>query len=165
MTSPPGRAEPSGEQERLRAELHAPFRARRGRIVGWTAAFGQAAALILAAIIVPWNGPLPFSWYDRAAFVVLAAVIGWFLTRLADVSATPSETGLVVRNVLLSRTLDWAQIVSVRFAGGDPWVTLDLSDADTLAVMAIQRADGDRGAAEARRLATLLALHAPRTDH
>ncbi len=150
------------ETQRLRAGLHVPFQARRGRIVGWTAAFGQATALVVMAVIVPWIGPLEFGWSDRAGFLVLAAVIGWFLTRLADVSAIPSESGLVVRNVLLSRSLEWAQVVSVRFGGGDPWVTLDLSDGDTLAVMAIQRADGERAQAEARRLATLLALHSPR---
>jgi hypothetical protein len=35
---------------------------------------------------------------------------------------------------------------------------LDLSDGDVLAVMAIQRADGARALAEARRLATLVAV-------
>jgi hypothetical protein len=164
VTDPPRDAVPvtTAEQRRLRAGLHAPFRARRGRIVGWAAAFGQAAALFAMAVIVPWVGPLPFGWYDRAGFLVLAAAIGWFLVRLAEVSATPSETGLVVRNVLLSRRLDWAEVVGLRFSGGDPWVMLDISDGDTLAVMAIQRADGPRGQAEARRLATLIALHSPR---
>ena len=57
------------------------------------------------------------------------------------------------------RELAWAQVVAVRFGGGDPWVTLDLDDGEVLAVMAIQRADGARGEAEARRLATLVAAH------
>jgi hypothetical protein len=38
----------------------------------------------------------------------------------------------------------------------DPWVVLDLSDGGTLAVMAVQRADGERGMAEARRLQALV---------
>ena len=62
-----------------------------------------------------------------------------------------------MRNVVYTTRLEWAQIVAVRFGGGDPWVTLDLDDGEVLAVMAIQRADGDRGRAEARRLATLVA--------
>ena len=49
------------------------------------------------------------------------------------------------------------------FGGGEPWVTLDLADGDTLAVMAIQRADGEDAVAEARRLATLVDVHS-RTD-
>ena len=51
----------------------------------------------------------------------------------------------------------------MRFGDGDPWVTLDLSDGDVLAVMAIQRPTASDGVAEARRLATLVAAHT-RTD-
>ena len=40
------------------------------------------------------------------------------------------------------------------------YLTLDLDDGDTLAVMAIQKADGERGRAEASRLAGLVAAHA-----
>jgi Bacterial PH domain len=121
----------------------------------------QAVALITAALILPWGGQHPTSWYDRVGFLVVAALIGWFLSRLATVSATPSEEGLVVRNLLITRRLEWAQVVGIRFGGGDPWVILDVSDGDTLAVMAIQRADGAYGRAEGRRLATLLAVHTP----
>ena len=38
-----------------------------------------------------------------------------------------------------------------------PWVTLDLADADTVAVMAIQKADGPSAQDEAQRLAQLVA--------
>ena len=38
-------------------------------------------------------------------------------------------------------------------------MSLDLADGDTLAVMAIQGADGERGRVEATRLATLVAEH------
>ena len=51
-----------------------------------------------------------------------------------------------MRNLFTTRTLSWREVVDVRFAGGDPWVTLALSDTDTLAVMAIQKADGDSAA-------------------
>jgi hypothetical protein len=144
-----------------RAALHAPFRSRRGRVVAWVAALGQAAVLVAAAAILPWSGPNTVGWADRAGFVVVAALIGWGLSRLAEVGADPSETGLVVRNVLLTRRLEWAEILGIHFGSGDPWVLLDLSDGDTLAVMAIQRADGSRATAEAGRLATLMALHDP----
>jgi hypothetical protein len=145
-----------------RAALHAPFRARRGRVVGWVAAAGQAVVLLAAAALLPWSGPDTVGWYDRLGFVAVATLIGWGLHRLASVSAVPSEDGLVVRNVLLTRRLEWAEILGIHFGSGDPWVLLDLSDGDTLAVMAIQRADGARAAAEASRLATLMALHAHR---
>ena len=53
----------------------------------------------------------------------------------------------------------WDEIVEVRFPDGAPWVSLELSDTDELAVMAIQRADGDDAKAQAGRLAALVAHH------
>jgi hypothetical protein len=44
----------------------------------------------------------------------------------------------------------------VQFGGGEPWVSLDLDDGDTLAVMAIQKADGEVSGREASRLAALV---------
>jgi hypothetical protein len=87
----------------------------------------------------------------------VAAAIGWVLLRFGLLRADPSPSGLVVQNLVRRSDLAWEQIVAVRFGGGDPWVTLDLDDGDVLAVMAIQRADGAYGVAEARRLATLVA--------
>ena len=68
------------------------------------------------------------------------------------------EGGVTVTNLVVVRRLAWAEIISVRFGGGRPWVQLDLANGDTLAVMGIQRADGDYAAGEARRLATLVEL-------
>jgi hypothetical protein len=144
-----------------RAALHAPFRSRRGRAVTRVGAVAQAVVLVAAAAVLPWSGPAQVGWLDRVGFVVVAAVIGWFLLRLGGVAATPSETGLVVRNILLTRRLAWTEVLQVRFGPGDPWVTLEVADGDTLAVMAIQRADGEAGRLEAGRLATLVALHHP----
>jgi len=143
-----------------RAALHAPFRSRRGRAVAWVAAIAQGVALVMAGAILPWSGPNTVGWYDRAGFLVVAALLGWGLYRLAEVGADPYEDGLVVRNVLLTRRLEWAEVLGLRFDPDDSWVVLDVSDGDSLAVMAIQRADGEHAAAEATRLATLIALHA-----
>jgi hypothetical protein len=63
----------------------------------------------------------------------------------------------------VERDLSWAQIVSVRFGGGNPWALLDLDDGETMPVMGIQRSDGARAVAESRRLATLVEFHS-RTD-
>jgi hypothetical protein len=139
--------------------LHAVLRPRRSRFV----AFGVAGVVILAfvALIVALGDGL--GWSDRMGFVLLAGAVTWFLWRLASVRAVPTETGLHVRNLVLERDLSWAQIVSVRFGGGNPWALLDLDDGETLPVMGVQRSDGARAVAESRRLATLVALHS-RTD-
>jgi len=65
----------------------------------------------------------------------------------------------VIRNLITTRKLEWAQIVRVQFSGGAPWVTVDLDDTDTVAVMAIQKADGALGRAEAARLSALVQVH------
>lgn len=96
-------------------------------------------------------------WWDRAGFLVVGAPIVWFLYRQATVRADPSPRGLAVRNLVHSRSVAWEEVTDVRFGGGRPWVQLDLTDGDTLAVMGVQRADGASALAEAARLATLAA--------
>ncbi len=134
------------------AALWAPFRPVRGRRTAFGFAIAQAVVLVTTAIVLPGAG-----WFDVLGFAAVAAGVGWLLLRFALLRADPRPDALVVQNLINREEVPWARIVSVRFAGGDPWVLLDLSDGDVLAVMAIQRADGAFGAAEARRLATLVA--------
>ncbi len=135
-------------------DLYAHFAPRRARRV----ALGFAAAVVASGLAIVVLAPPRFSLGDRLGFVVVCALIVWFLLRQAAVRAVPSPEGLQVRNLVLGRSLEWPQIVSVRF-GDRPWVQLDLDDGDTLAVMAIQRSDGASAVAESRRLATLVERH------
>jgi hypothetical protein len=123
----------------------------------------QAVVLGTLAFAMPGAGPVAFGWFDRLGVLLIAAGVAWVLSLFARVRAVPSPEGLHVRNLVRQHDLEWTQIVTVRFGGGDPWVTLDLDDGEILPVMAIQRADGERGTAEARRLATLVWAHS-RTD-
>lgn len=139
--------------------LHEPFRSLRGRRTATWIAVAQGLVFLAMAVRPPSTRGFEFAWYDRLMFVVVGAAVAWVLSRFALVGAVPTPDGLAVRNLLTRRELAWPQVVDVRFPDGDPWVTLDLSDGDTMPVMAIQRADGARGRAEASRLATLVALH------
>jgi hypothetical protein len=141
------------------ADLHRPFVSRRGRIAAWVMGIGQALAIGAWAILLPWSGPSPVGIWDRLGMVAVAAFIGWGMSRFGGVRATPSESGLRVRNLLITRDLRWSEIEDVNFSGADPWVTLATADGDPLAVMAIQRADGEPAQKEAERLATLVAYH------
>ena len=85
-----------------------------------------------------------------------ASSIAFLAWRYASIRAVPSRAGLVVRNLVLTRTLEWPEVVGIQFGGGEPWVTLDLEDGDTVAVMAIQKADGPLAGREASRLAALV---------
>jgi len=137
------------------------FRPRAARVVTLVMA-GVVLALTVGIIVaLPQLGT-----GDQVGFALVGLLISGFCLREASVRARVDEQGVTVRNLVFTRRLEWAQIVSVRFGSGRAWVQLDLSDGDTLAVMGIQRADGAYAEAEARRLATLVAQHTatPRND-
>jgi hypothetical protein len=131
------------------------FRPRRARAVAVSVAVVSVVLFGGLGALVPTAGPP-----DRVGIAAFGVAIAWFMWRYASLAAVPSAAGLRVRNLLTTRDLDWAEIVSVHLQVGAPWVTLDLDDGDSLAVMAIQKADGERGRAEASRLAGLVAAHA-----
>lgn len=133
------------------------FRTFRGRF-GTPTAYG--IALLFAGgctfVALAASGPGADA-ANRIAIIVfglLGALVAW---RFGAVRAVPDPSGLTVVNYVTSRRLAWPEIVTVRFGPNDPWVHLDLADGDVLAVMGIQRADGEHGMAEARRLVALIA--------
>lgn len=140
---------------------HRPFRPRAARLVCGVLAVVVLGATIVLSLLLPGVSAGRDSLLDRLGIVLFGLLVAWFLVRQAQVRAVPDDEGLTVRNLIFTRRLAWGEIVSVRFGQGRPWVQLDLADGDTLAVMGIQSADGRRAAAEARRLATLVALHTP----
>jgi hypothetical protein len=139
------------ESGALDEQVYRPFRPIKARRIAWALAVITVVVLTVVGLIIE-GAPL----LDRLAFIATGLVVAWFMSRQAGVRAVPSESGLVVKNLFLGRTLEWPEIVSVRFGADRSWVQLDLADGDTLAVMAIQRADGDFAEKEARRLATLV---------
>lgn len=134
----------------------APFRSRRGRAVALGAMW--ASLVVFGAIAVVMSTQAEAGWGpgDGLMFFGLGVVIAFIAWRYASIVAVPSRSGLVVRNLVLTRTLQWPEIVRIQFGGGEPWVSLDLEDGDTVAVMAIQKADGPVAGREASRLAALV---------
>ncbi len=138
--------------------LYAPFRPRLARTVTLVVVVLLAVGTIALVALLP-------QFYDRDVTLDLVgiALVGlfgvWFCWRQASVVAVPDDRGLYVRNLIFTRRLEWAEIVLVRFGQGRAWAQLDLADGDTLAVMGIQRSDGERAEREATRLATLVQLH------
>ncbi|GMA39879.1 hypothetical protein GCM10025883_19240 [Mobilicoccus caccae] len=124
----------------------------------------------ISAVFVPGQALQKDDWAisDRIMLFLLGAAIAAFLWRFAIIRAVPSPEGLVVRNILVTRRLAWGDIVRLQFGGGSPWAYLDTWDADTVPLMAIQKADGEYGRSEAGRLAALIDYHAghePDLDH
>lgn len=140
-----------------RAELHRPVRPRAGRVVSYVLAVVWAAVFVGAAFGFP---PIPERGVlDSVAFVLLAAAGAFFLYRLGAVAVLPSESGLVVRNIVGRTALQWPEVVEVRFDRDSTWGKLDLADGTTMNVLGIQTADGGYAQQQAVRLATLVELH------
>jgi hypothetical protein len=134
--------------------LDAPFRPRRGRVVPLVMA--TLAVVVTGVVAVGMGAVGVWGAADQLLLLGLGLGIAGFLWRYASIRAVPGPDGLRVRNLLLTRTVAWDDVLAVRFPDGDPWVSLELADDDVLAVMAVQRVDGERGREEAVRLATLL---------
>ena len=139
------------------ADAFRPFRSRRGRAVANVLGTLSVVVFVGIAVLVPANSGLT-QWHaaDRVGVALIGLAIAGMCWRYATIAARPTRDGLVVRNLFTTRRLAWAQVVSVQYGAGAPWVTLELDDTDQLAVMAIQRADGDSSYQEASRLAALV---------
>ena len=130
------------------------FRPRRGRVLPLVLA--GVAVVVCTVVAVGMGAGGAWQVGDQLALVGLGLALAAFLGRYASIKAVPDDAGITVRNLLLTRTVTWDEIIEVRFPDGAPWVTLELDDADELAVMAIQRADGQLGRDEALRLARIV---------
>ena len=138
------------------AKAFAVFQPRRGRAV--------ALLLLFAIIAVLLPGPAQGGTWrtgDKIFFAGVGVAIAFLLWRFASIRAIPTRDGISVRNLITTRVVPWRSIVDVRFGGGDPWVTVELDDTDTLAIMAIQKADAEYGRSEASRLAALVQALGP----
>jgi hypothetical protein len=137
-----------------RPDPYAVFRPRRGRRVAVTMSVVSVVIFTGGALSMPGWGVV-----DRAGLIVCGLAVAAVMWRFASIRAVPSTQGLVIRNLFTTRTFQWAQVVRVQFGGGSPWVSLDLDDTETVAIMAIQKADGSFGRAEASRLSALVQVH------
>ena len=108
---------------------------------GRRAAFVAAAAVFLGAIALGAALPAPFKTGDKIGVACVGVPVAIVLLLLARPSITASADGLVVRNLVGTRRLAWAEVVSVRLGPDDSWASLDVSDGTSLAVMALQTMD------------------------
>ena len=141
---PPGDAEP-------------PFRPRRGRIL--PLALAGVAVVVCTVVAIGMGACGSWQVADQLSLVGLCLALAAFLGRYASIKAVPDGAGLTVRNLMLTRRVTWDEVLEVRFPEGAPWVTLELDDTDEVAVMAIQRADGQLAREEALRLARIVDRH------
>lgn len=117
------------------------------------------------AVGTPATGDVGWSVPDRIMTFVFGLAVAGLLWRFASLRAVPSASGLHVVNLVRRHDLEWASIISVGFSGGSPWAVLECSDTEEVAVMAIQRSDGEFAKREASRLAALVLHHSAPERH
>ncbi|MDX6201241.1 MAG: hypothetical protein QOF82_9 [Frankiales bacterium] len=134
----------------------------------WRAVRGRRAALIAAVAVVIGAAvlgavlPEPFKGGDKVAVGLMGLPVAAVLLLLARPSVTASADGLLVRNLVGSRRLAWAEVVAIRLGPDDSWAAIDVADGTSLAVMALQTADGKQTAAALAELRQRLADAEPR---
>ena len=98
-----------------------------------------------------------FTLFQRGTLLVLGLLAFSLLYGLIRSRAEAHADRLVVVNGYRRREYAWAQVVAVHLPPGAPWVTLDLADGETAAVMGIQGSDGGRAQAAVRELRLIVA--------
>jgi PH (Pleckstrin Homology) domain-containing protein len=117
------------------------FRPVRARVVVYVCAAAVLVAMVTLAVLLPSGGQHPWGWGSRLGVVACGLVPAYVLHRLASLRLVASPDGVLVVNVIGRRHLDWPEIIGVRLLRDDPWMMLDLSDGQALAVMAVQKSE------------------------
>lgn len=125
-----------------------------------------AAGVLIVLTVFLWLMLTPrvrseFGWFDRGTLLffflaVLVVLFGVFRTR-----AEVSERGLRVTNGFRRHEFFWAELVAISLTQHRPWALIDLADGSTIAVMALQTADGASATRSAREISALISAHTP----
>ena len=137
-------------------ELPVTWRPQRARLV----THGFAGVVLVVVVVLAIVLPGPFGIADRVGIVVVGALISGVLYLLGRCRLHAEADGLTVVNVLRTTELEWAEVVGASMTVGEPWVTLDLDDGETMAAMGIQSSDGERARRALEQLRALLTEHA-----
>ena len=130
---------------RNRAPGTVVVRPRKTLIAAWVGSVA-VVGLFTALAVVLRNSPtgVYFRLADQIAVVLLGLFIAGGLLLLARPRVRADADAIEVRNILVSRTVPWSEVVRVAFPDGASWARLDLPDDEYMAVLAIQAVDGQR---------------------
>jgi Bacterial PH domain len=147
---------PAGSERPPLPPLPRTWRPLGPRIVGVT-----VVLVLFAVCVASWYSfdeeiRAKFTDFQRGTLIAVGVAILVLMYALLRSRAVASADHLLVVNGYRSRQFEWAQIVSVNFPLGAPWVTLDLADGNVVSVMGIQASDGDRAKRAVRELRALV---------
>lgn len=134
-------------------------RPRRLTVVCRLSALALLAVFGVLAVLLPRGaaGGQVFALADQLAFFGLGVLLAAAVLAFTRLRVEADAAGVRVRGYLGERTLPWAVVAAVRLDPGAPWASLELQDDDTVALLAVQTADGERAVEAVLALRRLLA--------
>jgi hypothetical protein len=140
----------------------AEVRARPERLRRWSALAAGGLVLISAVVtLVSSRGSngARFGAPDRVALFGIGLLLAVGVLQLRRPALVADRRGLRVRNFGGERVVPWRLVRGVSVPGRALWAELELADDETLPLLAVQVADGDRAVATVRALRDLHARY------
>ncbi len=121
------------------------------------------AAFVVIAIVMPSdNAGATFGWKDQLFTAVIGVIVAGGLHLPARPRLRADREGVRMRSFVGNwRTVPWAAIVRVEFPNNVRFARVVLAGDETLALYAVQRADGERAVETMRGLRKLYAATHP----
>ncbi len=148
---------PAGSEPPALPELPRTWRPLGPRVVGITITLVLAAICVATWLTFDEETRGRFTAFQRGTLIFFGLLFLVLMYALIRSRAVAYPDRLVVVNGYRRREFEWPEIVAARLPPGAPWVTLDLADGETAAVMGIQGSDGDRARVALRELKALVA--------
>ncbi|HXA59908.1 MAG TPA: PH domain-containing protein [Streptosporangiaceae bacterium] len=136
------------------------WRPHTTRVIGYALAATIVLGMIVLAVVMPEGWGIA----DRVGLVVFGGVVSWVIHMLARCRVVADERGLTLVNAFRTTRYEWAEVVRINFARGEPWPTLDLASGDAIGAMGINGAEHARAAAQLAELRALLAVRGEGTE-
>ncbi len=134
---------------------------RRLRLVCAVAAAVVVAVMAVVAALLTSSstGVVTFGLADQVAVFGLGVFVGAGILFLGRPRLDADAAGVRVRNVLGRHELPWDVVRGVRFDRSASWASLELTNGEEVAVMAVHATDCERAADAVEGLRALLAAH------
>jgi hypothetical protein len=136
-----------------------PVRLRR---ISAVAAAAVLVVFAVVAVVLPVGSTgAVFGRADQVAMGGIGVLVAAGLLLLGRPTLEADARGVRVRNIVGEHDVPWAVVRAVSFRDGSPWASLELADDETVALMAVQAADGERTVQVVRALRRLHERYGP----
>ncbi len=145
------------------ATLLRVYRPLGARVVSAVCGCVLLVLFVVMWLTLPARVRAEFGVFQRLTLLGFFAAVIVLLYGVFRTKVTAYERGISVTNGYRRRDYDWAEVVTVGLNRDRPWALVDLTDGSTVALMALQSADGARATRSARELASMVSTRS-RTD-